>query len=93
MFDQTKQNIQKSLEEARNQIPRYNQAIYNYQEQVLNGAGFGGAVLLERHRLHAVLSRSGRRPVCHAADAGAEPANLLSQPVSPPGLRGAGLRR
>ena len=35
MLDETKQNIQNSIEEARNQIPRYNQAIYNYQEQVL----------------------------------------------------------
>jgi S-methylmethionine-dependent homocysteine/selenocysteine methylase len=39
MLDETKQNIQKSLEEARSQIPRYNQAIYNYQEQVLAATG------------------------------------------------------
>lgn len=39
MFDETKHNIQNSLEEARNQIPRYNQAIYNYQEQVVNATG------------------------------------------------------
>ena len=39
MLAETKQNIQKSLEEARNQIPRYNQAIYNYQEQVLAATG------------------------------------------------------
>jgi hypothetical protein len=39
MFDETNQNIQKSLEEANNQIPRYNQAIYNYQEQVVNATG------------------------------------------------------
>jgi S-methylmethionine-dependent homocysteine/selenocysteine methylase len=39
MLDETKQNIQKSLEEARDQIPRYNQAIYNYQEQVLTATG------------------------------------------------------
>ena len=39
MLDETKQNIQNSIEEARNQIPRYNQAIYNYQEQVLAATG------------------------------------------------------
>jgi hypothetical protein len=39
MLDETKQNIQRSLEEARSQIPRYNQAIHNYQEQVVNAAG------------------------------------------------------
>ena len=39
MFDETKQNIQRSLEEARSQIPRYNQAIHNYQEQVVNATG------------------------------------------------------
>jgi thiamine biosynthesis lipoprotein ApbE len=39
MFDETKHNIQNSLEEARSQIPRYNQAIYNYQEQVVNATG------------------------------------------------------
>ncbi|MPZ08503.1 MAG: hypothetical protein GEU26_19185 [Nitrososphaeraceae archaeon] len=39
MLNETKQNIQKSLEEARSQIPRYNQAIYNYQEQVLAATG------------------------------------------------------
>ena len=39
MLDETKQNIQKSLQEARSQIPRYNQAIYNYQEQVLTATG------------------------------------------------------
>jgi S-methylmethionine-dependent homocysteine/selenocysteine methylase len=39
MFDETKDNIQNSLEEARSQIPRYNQAIYNYQEQVVNATG------------------------------------------------------
>ena len=39
MLDETKQNIQKSLEEARDQIPRYNQAINNYQEQVLTATG------------------------------------------------------
>jgi exonuclease VII large subunit len=39
MLNETKQNIQKSLEEARSQIPRYNQAIYNYQEQVVNATG------------------------------------------------------
>jgi S-methylmethionine-dependent homocysteine/selenocysteine methylase len=39
MLDETKLNIQKSLEEARSQIPRYNQAIYNYQEQVLAATG------------------------------------------------------
>jgi S-methylmethionine-dependent homocysteine/selenocysteine methylase len=39
MLDETKQNIQISLEEARSQIPRYNQAIYNYQEQVLAATG------------------------------------------------------
>jgi S-methylmethionine-dependent homocysteine/selenocysteine methylase len=39
MFDETKQNIQRSLEEARSHIPRYNQAIHNYQEQVVNATG------------------------------------------------------
>jgi flagellar biosynthesis GTPase FlhF len=39
MLDETKQNIQRSLEEARSQIPRYNQAIHNYQEQVVNATG------------------------------------------------------
>jgi S-methylmethionine-dependent homocysteine/selenocysteine methylase len=39
MLDETKMNIQKSLEEARSQIPRYNQAIYNYLEQVLAATG------------------------------------------------------
>ena len=39
MLDETKQNIQNSIEEARSQIPRYNQAIYNYQEQVLAATG------------------------------------------------------
>jgi hypothetical protein len=39
MFDEAKQNIQRSLEEARSQIPRYNQAIHNYQEQVVNATG------------------------------------------------------
>ena len=39
MLDETNQNIQKSLQEARSQIPRYNQAIYNYQEQVLTATG------------------------------------------------------
>jgi hypothetical protein len=39
MFDETKQNIQRSIEETRSQIPRYNQAIHNYQEQVVNATG------------------------------------------------------
>jgi ElaB/YqjD/DUF883 family membrane-anchored ribosome-binding protein len=39
MLDETKHNIQNSIEEARSQIPRYNQAIYNYQEQVLAATG------------------------------------------------------
>jgi hypothetical protein len=39
MLDETKQNIQNSIEEARSQIPRYNQAFYNYQEQVLAATG------------------------------------------------------
>jgi S-methylmethionine-dependent homocysteine/selenocysteine methylase len=39
MFDETKQNIQRSIEETRRQIPRYNQAIHNYQEQVVNATG------------------------------------------------------
>ena len=49
------------------------------------------AVFLERHRRHVVPCGPGRRPVRDAADAGPQPAHLLSQPVPPPGLRRGGL--
>jgi hypothetical protein len=37
-LDQTKDNIQKSTDEARKEIPRYTQAVNNYQEQTIQSA-------------------------------------------------------
>ena len=37
-FDETKDNIKKSLEESRKQIPRINESVNNYQEQSIQTA-------------------------------------------------------
>jgi hypothetical protein len=38
LLDETKDNIQRSIDESRNQIPRYNNIVNNYQEQSLQAA-------------------------------------------------------
>ena len=38
-LDQTKENVRKSIDEARSQIPRYTNVVKNYQEQVLESTG------------------------------------------------------
>ena len=38
-LDTTKENVKKSMDEARTQIPRYTNVVTNYQEQVLQSTG------------------------------------------------------
>ena len=38
-LDTTKENVKKSIDEARTQIPRYTNVVKNYQEQVLQSTG------------------------------------------------------
>jgi hypothetical protein len=38
-LDQTKENVRKSIDEARSQIPRYTNVVKNYQEQALESTG------------------------------------------------------
>ena len=38
-LDETKENVKKSIDEARTQIPRFTNVITNYQEQVLQSTG------------------------------------------------------
>jgi hypothetical protein len=38
-LDQTKQNVRKSINEAKDQIPRYAEVVKNYQEQALESTG------------------------------------------------------
>ena len=37
-LDQTKDNINRSIEESKNQIPQYNNVVNSYQEQTLQAA-------------------------------------------------------
>ena len=41
-LDQTKDNINRSIEESRNQIPHYNNIVNSYQEQTLLSLYFTG---------------------------------------------------
>jgi hypothetical protein len=38
-LDETKKNVRKSIEEAKNQIPQYTSTVKNYQEQALESTG------------------------------------------------------
>ena len=38
-LDETKKNVRKSIDEARNQIPQYTNVVKNYQEQALESTG------------------------------------------------------
>ncbi|MGB7634811.1 MAG: hypothetical protein WBL68_13895, partial [Nitrososphaeraceae archaeon] len=38
-LDETKKNVRKSINEARNQIPQYTDVVKNYQEQALESTG------------------------------------------------------
>ena len=38
-LDETKENVKKSIDEARSQIPRFTHVVTNYQEQVLQSTG------------------------------------------------------
>ena len=38
-LDETKENVRKSIDEARSQIPRYTNVVKNYQEQALESTG------------------------------------------------------
>ena len=38
-LDETKKNVRKSIDESRNQIPQYANAVKNYQEQALESTG------------------------------------------------------
>jgi hypothetical protein len=38
-LDETKENVKKSIDEARTQIPRFTNVVTNYQEQVLQSTG------------------------------------------------------
>ena len=38
-MDETKKNVRKSIDEAKNQIPRYADVVKNYQEQALESTG------------------------------------------------------
>ena len=38
-LDETKENVNKSIDEARTQIPRFTNVVTNYQEQVLQSTG------------------------------------------------------
>ena len=55
--------------------------------------GLGGSVLLERHRRHVFLHRSGGRIVRGVHVAGAGPARIFRAAAAQPGVRGAGVRR
>jgi CHASE3 domain sensor protein len=38
-LDETKKNVRKSIDEARDQIPKYTNVVKNYQEQALESTG------------------------------------------------------
>jgi hypothetical protein len=38
-LDETKKNVRRSIDEARNQIPQYTNVVKNYQEQALESTG------------------------------------------------------
>src|SRR5688572_5185693 len=38
-LDETKENVKKSIDEARTQIPRFTKVVTNYQEQILQSTG------------------------------------------------------
>ena len=38
-LDETKENVRKSIDEARTQIPKYTNVVKNYQEQALESTG------------------------------------------------------
>ena len=39
LLDETKENVRKSIDEAKTQIPRYTNVVKNYQEQALESTG------------------------------------------------------
>ena len=39
LLDETKENVRKSIDEARTQIPKYTNVVKNYQEQALESSG------------------------------------------------------
>ena len=61
-FDQTKDNINRSIEESKNQIPQYNNIVNNYQEQTLQAVKEITENYIESQKSIISSLQSGWRP-------------------------------